>query len=884
MRKIFNILIILFTLASAVYGQDVKSVRLSYKSINKPLPVVLTELSKASGINIIFSETKFKIKKNVTISANNERLIDVLTFVLEPSKLTYEIIDNYITIVNARDKDINEEFIISGFIKDAFDKEVLPYSTAYLKDHSNGVFANEKGYYSLKLKRGTYSIVYAYVGYKEDTISIFLESDTIMTRQLKNNTQISEITIEEDLSKVAYRYGEDFLSKDRIKGAQYFGGEADVIKAVNLLPGVSTGADGFGGMSIRGGNYDQNLILFDGVPVQNTGHGFGLISIFNSNIIQDARLIKSAFPARYGGRLSSVLDIKTKDGNKSNFEGEVSLSTIASKAHIEGPIAKNKASFLLSYRRTFADPWIKSVSTFINESAGSEGSTAYSFDDINAKINVDLNKNHQISLSYYKGKDGLTTNSLFKKEPDDITYIDESYLEHRWGNSIASFHLNSVWGQKSFSKLIAYSSLWKNEAYNFNRIASDSANVIEDIYSSDYKYSNFNTKGIRWELDHQLNKKNLIRLGASYIHYEFQPKFQTVNNITGDSIFPKVLSISDLTKNITYKNYQSKEILFFAEDEISFQNVILNLGLHASNYSFDTSSRWSLQPRVSLQINGEKSWFNISASSLRQYQQIISENNLGFPSDLWLSSTNFIQPADALIGSAAFGFMTSKSFSFNLGAYYKKMKNLVGLSEGAVLLPDSNDASWQQLIDKGEGKAFGGELSVRYNTNKIDFENNFTVGNSTRLFQESNNGEAYNYKLNRSFMYNSRLNLRLSKRTELTSVFTYQTGSYVSFPSGGVVVREIDGKKIIYPIYEGKNNKTLPAYMRLDLGITFVSTNKVGTHKVFAGIYNIINRKNPIYLDIERNTFSPNVLEASQVSLFPILPSLSYSLSFGKRN
>ena len=884
MRKFFNILVILFTVVTVTIGQDVKTVRVTYKSINKPLPVVLTELSKQSGVNIIFSESKFKIKKNVTINANNERLIDVLAYALEPSKLSYEIIDNYITIVNAKNKDLNEEFIISGFLRDSFDREILPHGTVYLSDHSNGVYANEKGFYSLKLKRGTYTVIYSYVGYKEDTIKLFLESDTTMTRLLSNNTRISEITIEEDLSKITFKYGEEFLSKDRIQGSQYFGGEADVIKAVNLLPGVSTGADGFGGMSIRGGNYDQNLILFDGVPVQNTGHGFGLISIFNSNIIQDARFIKGAFPARYGGRLSSILDIKTKDGNKRNYEGEVSISTIASKAHLEGPIIKDKASFIISYRRTFADPWIKSVSSFINESAGSEGSTSYFFEDINAKVNFDLSKKHQLSLSYYKGKDGLKTNSLFKKEPDDITYIDESYLDQNWGNSITSIHLNSILGNKTFSKLLAYSSKWNNESYNFSRIATDSASIIEDIYNSDYEYSNFNTTGVRWELDHQLNKKNYIKLGASYINYNFQPKFQTINNITGDSIYPRVLSIKDLTENIEFKNYNSKELLFFLEDEISFDNVIVNFGVHSSKYSFDTTSSWSFQPRFSMQINGKKSWFNISGSSLRQYQQIISENNLGFPSDLWINSTNYIQPADALIASATFGFMPSKNLSFNVGGYYKKMKNLVSLSEGSVLLPNSNDAVWQQLIDKGQGTAYGAELSIRYNTNNVDFENNFTIGNSTRLFQESNNGEAYNYKLNRRFISNSRLNLRLSKRTELTSIFTYQTGSFVSFPSGGVVVREINGEKIIYPIYEGKNNKTLPAYMRLDFGLTFVSNNKLGTHRVFAGIYNIINRKNPIYLDIERNTFSPNVLEASQVSIFPILPSLSYSLSFGKRN
>ena len=485
-------------------------------------------------------------------------------------------------------------------------------------------------------------------------------------------------------------------------------------------------------------------------------------------------------------------------------------------------------------------------------------------------------------MSYYKGNDGLNTSSIFNKTPDEISYIEESYLNQNWGNSIVALHFDSRVGGKSFSKITFYQSKWENENYRFKRFATDSASVVNDIYNADYKYSNFKTNGIRWEFDHQLNRKNMLRFGINLINYDFQPKFQTVSNQSKKNIYPEILTISNLTDSIVFNNYKSTEAIAFVEEELTFGNVVLNFGVHGSMYKYDTTSRMSIQPRLSLQVNGEKSWFNIGASSLRQYQQVISESNLGFPSDFWVNTTSHINPADALSASANFGFLATHNLSFNVGAYYKKMKNIISLSEGSSLIPD-NSSSWQQLLDRGEGKAYGIEVTTRYNTDKINFENNFTIGNSTRQFQESNNGQVYNYKYNRRFMSNTTLNLRLSKRTEMTSVFTYQKGSYVSFPSGGVIVREVDGETIIYPEFKGKHNQTFDNYVRLDLGITFVSNNKIGTHKVFAGVYNVLNRKNPIYLELERNTFEPNVLEVSKVSIFPILPSLSYSLIFGKR-
>ena len=468
MRKILNILFIIIVFPTIISAQvDPQSVIVSYKCINKPLPIVLKELSKSTGVNIVFSESKLKEKKPVTISATNERLVDVLRFILKPSRLTIEIIGNSIAVVSEKFTELDKDFTISGYVKSAGDGEVLPYATVFLNDHSAGVYANEKGFYSFKLKRGNYSIVYSYIGFIEDSLKIFLKRDTTINAQLKTANLLTEVLIEEDLDQTALKYGEDLISRDKIAASLLFAGEADVIKAVNSTAGVSSASDGFGGLSVRGGNYDQNLILFDGVPVQNTGHAFGLISIFNSSVIQDARLIKGGFPARYGGRLSSVLDVKTREGNKKNFNAEISISTIASKAVIEGPIKKDKASFILSYRRTFADPWIREISRYINKSSFSKGETSYFFDDFNAKLNFNITKKHQLILSYYAGRDKLNSTSNSQKISSNIVYTNVNNQDQKWGNGVVSIHLNSQVGNNMFSKLIAYQSIWQKQLIFF---------------------------------------------------------------------------------------------------------------------------------------------------------------------------------------------------------------------------------------------------------------------------------------------------------------------------------------------------------------------------------------------------------------------------------
>jgi hypothetical protein len=858
-------------------SKDPSRVVLSYQAVNKTLGLVIKELGDAAGVNIVFSDTKLRSRKTVTVSARNERLVDILAVVLEDFRLTYEIVGKNIVIVNPRNLNITKEFIISGFIRDFETNEILPYASVSLADRSKGVYANEFGFYSLKLRRGTYTVKYNYSAFVEDSLEIYLRRDSTADIRLKSEKALQEVLVEDDADSYYEKFGEDYISNEKIGRSIMLGGEADVLRAVNTSTGVNSASDGFGGLSVRGGNYDQNMILYDGVPLQNTGHAFGIISIFNANVIQDARLIKGGFPARYGGRLSSILDIRTREGNKNDLEGEFTLSTLASSLSIEGPFAKEKSSFLFSYRRTFADPWIKEISKFINNANDSEGETSYFFDDINGKMNFKIGKRNRIAFNFYKGNDNLTSSTFTEKLALNTKFQDTKNSEQSWGNTLASVHWNTQVSKNYFSKILAYQSDWKSKFYKFKRYAQDSAKIINDIYSADLNKSNLLVRGIKWDNDYQYNSKYLLRWGAAYLTNESTPKFINLTNINNKAIYPEILTDEDLDVSVRSKNYMSSEINGYVENEIKFtRSTSLNIGLHSSMYRYDSMDYTSLQPRFSFTTSTDNMWFNLSSAFLRQYHQVLSNTNLGLPSDVWVSASKFIKPADVINNAMHIGFKTNERSSVQIGAFYKLFTNLAALGEGQPIEIDGSQ-DWQRFVPRGKGTALGAEVSYMQKADKYEVEVNYTVSKSTRNYRDLNNGNPYAYNLDRMHNANANLVIHLGNKTSVNIFGTYQTGNPYTKPTGNIIEQAIGDQRYISVVYDEKNGDRFPEFIRLDAGITIVTKNQIGSHKIYFGLYNIMNRKNPILVDISRNLFNVNSYELSQTSIFPILPALSYS-------
>ncbi len=884
MSRILLIVIFIGTYCLSSFGQkkDPRLVRISYACANKPLNLVLQELSRISGVDIVYSNVRTNYTRKITQSVKDESLIDVLTVILQPYRLIPEIVENVIVINTRKEKEKFLDFIISGVVRNKLTNEVLPNASVYLADRTKGVYANENGFYSFKLDRADYAIVYSYTGFNNDTLRLYLKRDTVINRYMMPEiNRLEEVIVKEDLNKQFFRNGEEFISQDKIAFSTALTGEADVIRSINNLAGVYTGADGFGGQSIRGGNTDQNLILFDGIPMQNTGHSFGLVSIFNSDIIQDARLYKTSMPARFSGRLSSILDIKTRNGESDSLRMSLTLSTITSKATVEGPISKGKSSFIVSARRTFADLWIDRVADFFNQGTGTEGGLNYYFGDVSAKLRFEVGENKHLSVLGILSRDRLINQRSTQRSLEKKKFLDQSNIEQNWGNNIASISLDQILGNNRFAKTSIYYSGWKTSAFDFNRNAIEfSASNVTDIYNSSLKSTDFKIMGLRHDYGYQINKTYLLRAGIQFTLNSYNPSFNYQTN-NQSKIYPEVISKDDLSRESLSVSIKSNEFIGYAENEFTFsKGSILNVGLNFSRYQSKGNTSLSLQPRVAFNLSNRYSWFTAAVSTGRQYQQALAEDGLGFPTDVWVSSTKFIKPADGLNAATNFGFMLGKSSSVNFGLYYKTMKNIIALGEGQNLIVNVNNIDeWEKEIPRGTGKTYGLEGGYSLSTSSFSLELNGTFGHSTRKFLDINNQKEYEFNLNRRFSSNGLMSFKFSKTTKLNVSVNYAGGARVSVPTGDIVVFEINGQKVLSTIYVAKNSYLFPNNFRTDIGLNMVFKGRKVTHGIYAGIYNITDQKNPVYLKLDRNVLDLNIYEVNQVSLFRILPALSYTLN-----
>ena len=414
-------------------------VRISYACNNKPLVIVIEEISKRAGVPIVFSSKRISTRRKVTFNPrSNETLGTILTVILSRYKLRYEIVGDQIVIKRDIKSRPLKDAIISGYITDKETGEPLIGANIYTTDKTKGTITNVNGFYSLKFKPSTYRLQFSYVGYKIEREQFYFGKDTVLSLELMPQVLLNDVLITDSntLPEEETSSSEESISLDELNSITSLGGESDIMRTIGFLPGVSSGPDGLGGINIRGGSSDQNLILLDGVPVYNAGHSLGIYSIFNSDIVKSAKIVKGSFPSRYGGRLSSVIDIRTKEGNTKKVSGAVSVSMITSKGYVEGPIGKNGSSFLFSARRTFVDPWMKELTKYLNEQNENEGFANYYFYDLNGKVNFKLGSKTNIMLGSFVGKDDFTNDVLSKRTNEDFSTEQRDRLNWDWGNKV----------------------------------------------------------------------------------------------------------------------------------------------------------------------------------------------------------------------------------------------------------------------------------------------------------------------------------------------------------------------------------------------------------------------------------------------------------------
>lgn len=783
-----------------------------------------------------------------------------------------------------------ERYTISGYVEDADTGEKLIAANVFEPEKGKGTTANLFGFFSLTLPKDSVYLAVSYVGYETQYFRMYLDKDVTMNFALGTGAELKEVVVTADkYERVEQKTQMSQVSVPvtQIKKLPALLGEVDILKSLQLLPGVQSGGEGTSGLYVRGGSPDQNLILLDGVPVYNVSHLFGFFSVFNADAVKNVTLTKGGYPARFGGRLSSVLEINMKEGNMKEFKGTGSIGLISSRLTLEGPIWKDHTSFIVSARRTYIDllakPFIAAASAQEEDVSFNGG---YYFYDINAKINHKFSEKDRLYASVYAGDDKFsvkvdeTYNNSFNEGNYESTYGIESGLD--WGNITSALRYNHLFGNKLFSNVTATYS-----RYNLTTgIESSERDVLngEVIFDANYaaKYlSGIEDWGAKIDLDYLPNPSNHIRFGASATHHTFKPGALNFKIDEGDDF--------SLDTLIGSSNETSMDYTVYVEDEITIgQNFKANVGLHASAFVVDGETYTSLQPRVGLRylLPGDVA-LKASYATMTQYLHLLTNEGIGLPTDLWLPSTARVAPEQSW--QAAFGVAKTfnDKFEFSVEGYYKKMTNLISYKEGASFI-DFGD--WQDKIEQGEGESYGAEFFVQKKKGQTTGWLGYTLAWTNRQFENINSGRVYPFKYDRRHDISAVVIHDFTDRISASATWVYGTGNAITLPISKSIVY-VPGNYDNYPVEverpSEKNSFRMDAYHRFDVGVDFIKQKKRYKRKFTIGAYNAYNRKNPFFIySVNEGTYDPETGQYNeeqkfkQLSIFTIIPSFSWGFEF----
>jgi len=727
---------------------------------------------------------------------------------------------------------IAQNYTISGYVKDSESGEALIGINVYEKSSSKGTITNNYGFYSISFPAGdTVTITISSLGYVEQSKTLFITANYFLNIRLKQGIVLHEVEITgQKITPIEKRPQSGMVEipmKDIKMMPQLFG-ESNLLKTIQMLPGVKRGNEGSSAIYVRGGSPDQNLILLDEVPLYYVSHYGGFFSIFNSDAISNVTLIKGGFPARYGGRLSSVLDVRMKEGNKQHFKGAATIGALSSKISLEGPLFNDKTSFILSLRCSMLDLLTRTIPKIINNS-----SYGFSFYDINAKINHEFSDKDKIYLSFYNGKDKIFMNANDKEK---LGYTSKN--KTWWGNTAGAIRWNHLYGPRLFSNFTLIYSKYKlafKNKYNTTDFESDSRfnSWIEDMGGKlDYEYSTtFNHK---------------VRFGANAFYRTFNPgefslHSKSIAGVANDTIYG------------SEKTY-STELAAYVEDEFSIgKRFSANIGLHYSNYFVDNKSFYSFEPRVNCNLLVSKS-ASIKASYVitQQYLHLLASSGVGMPTDLWVPSTDYARPEQSY--QATFGFaqtLVNKQFELSIETYYKDMKNLIAYSEGASFYTGKD---WQDKIEiNGKGKSYGVEFLFQKKSGKLTGWIGYTLSKTNRQFENINFGKVFDYRYDRTHDISLVLNYQIDEKWNLSANWVYSTGDAITLAQGKYDFINQDygltRNTSIYQahIYNGRNTFRMKNYHRLDVGANYTKQKKRGKATWNFSIYNAYMSMNPSY-------------------------------------
>lgn len=759
-----------------------------------------------------------------------------------------------------------QKHTISGSIKDATSGENLIGANIYNITTQQGTTANNYGFYSITLPRDSVHLRVSYVGYENQVVTFLLAKDTTINFELANGSTLKEIVISgtvEDQIQETTRMGTIDVPLEQIKAMPALLGEVDVLKVLQLLPGVQSGAEGSSGLYVRGGGPEQNLILLDGVPVYNASHLFGFVSVFNADAINHVELVKGGFPARYGGRLSSVIDIRMKEGNTNKLQGEGSVGLVASRITIEGPITKDKTSFIVSARRTYIDvlatPLIKAASR-------GEVTAGYFFYDLNAKVNHRFDDKNTLYLSVYTGDD----NAYARSQYDYGSTAGKEEFSLKWGNITTALRWNAIINKKLFSNVTATYSRYRFGVFgDDSETVTDSGDLQTDYFHTSY-ISGIRDFAFKTDFDFIPSPSHYIRFGIQAIDHLFTPGVLSFHST----------EVADTT--LGARRTYAQEYSAYAEDDFMISpNLKVNAGIHASAFEVDGRLYHSVQPRLSARyLLSRDLSLKASYAQMAQYIHLLTNVGIGLPTDLWVPATARIGPEHSYITSAGFAFDLNNTYEITLEGYYKEMEGLIEYKDGASYTNIESD--WQEKVETGKGESHGAELFLQKKTGTLSGWIGYTLSWTNRTFENINAGKTFPYRYDRRHDVEIALAYDWKENRKFALTWVYGSGAAVTLPESSYAKYQDDPSAYVHQediqYYNGRNGYRMRAYHRLDLSYTTTKKKKWGERSWVIGVYNVYSRRNPFFLDIgydeQRNK------KFFQYSLFPIIPSIAYRFKF----
>lgn len=784
---------------------------------------------------------------------------------------------------------------ISGTITDKATGETLIGATIMDTRSGKGTVTNAFGRYSLTLRDDSLNLKVSYVGYSTKDTSFALSENVEYNVSMSSNLELKEVVVsaEKVSSAKSSQISAIEIPVEHIKSVPVLFGETDILKAIQLLPGVQSGTEGMSGVYVRGGGPDENLFLLDGVPLYNVNHLGGFFSAFNSDAVKGVTLYKGSFPAHFGGRLSSVLDITTNNGNDKKFHGDLSIGAIAAKFAIEGPIIKEKTTFSLSARRTYADALIQPILMLGTAATGLTVNAGYYFYDLNAKVTHKFSNRSRLFASYYMGDDVVyarfRTNSLMSMFYDN----EEEWMKmgYNWGNIVTSLRWNYEINPKLFMNVTGAYTRYRNdislglEEHYWNS-SYDEQTTIDMSYNSGIH----DITG-RVDFDYTPNPDHAVKFGGSMIHHIFTPEIMgmKLNESTTEFDIQDAQYSQTIDTTLGESRVTAEEMMLFAEDDWSINDAVkINFGVNMSGFSVQQTFYPSIQPRVSgrVLISDDLS-FKAGYSYMSQYMHLLSNSNISLPTDLWVPVTANIKPMNSHQIAAGFFYNLRDILNLSLEGYYKKMHNLLEYKDGASFF--SSTSNWEEKVAMGDGWSYGLEFLAQRNFGKLTGWVGYTWSKTMRLFDRPgmviNNGNPFPAKYDRRHDISIVLMYKPNSKFDVSMTWVYCTGNTATLATQEFCEENEYGYFYEYPYIDGRNNFRMPAYHRMDLGMNFHKTLKRGIRTINISVYNLYNHQNPFVVYESNNyhyTSGGTTYQSAlvQLSIFPIIPSISYNFKF----